>query len=161
MHDNYTTCPLCQNTLIDKIAHEKAEISSMYGKVSEEEYTALVAAGIKNEKRIEKKMKAHTLGEDVAYNIGSGMLNIGYSCVCSDCGFNYVIDFENINLLDPDVIETIKCTINRDLRLSVVQKLDSRIDTGERKVSNDTDKSVLQTLKESGVDVKVTGDTDG
>lgn len=74
--DNWGVCPQC------KVKANQAVVSS-YGKVSEEEYIALINKRVRaNEKQ--------TLRED--YEIGTdkdGIFEINYGCSCSTCGFNY------------------------------------------------------------------------
>lgn len=72
--DNWAVCPRCHK--------QYKEPESKYGKVSEEEYIALLSKP--------KESEAQNMRED--WSIGmdeTGELHVGYSCACEKCGFSY------------------------------------------------------------------------
>ena len=74
--DNWGVCPKCKETA-------EKNITSAYGKVSEEEYLA----ALNERKQIENNL---TLRED--YEVGvdiDGEFSVSYSCHCSKCGFKF------------------------------------------------------------------------
>lgn len=72
--DNWGVCPKCK-----EIAEKN--IASAYGKVSEDEYLAI----------LDKNKKVETsLREDYEIGVDSdGEFSISYSCHCSKCGFKF------------------------------------------------------------------------
>lgn len=72
--DNWGVCPKCKETAENKIA-------SAYGKVSEDEYLAILNTC--------KKIEA-TLREDYELGVDTdGEFSVSYSCHCSKCGFKF------------------------------------------------------------------------
>lgn len=74
--DNWGVCPKCKETA-------EKNITSAYGKVSEEEYLAT----LNKRKQIENDL---TLRED--YEVGvdiDGEFSVSYSCHCLKCGFKF------------------------------------------------------------------------
>ncbi len=74
--DNWTTCPNCRQLAETKVA-------SSYGKVSEDEYLAILEAkkSIKNEPTLREDYEMWT-DED-------GKFTVSYSCSCSVCKFHF------------------------------------------------------------------------
>ena len=76
--DNWGRCPNCH-----KLA-KQARINA-YGKVSEDEYLALVEAD---------ENKECTLREDYGvYTDEDGIFTIGYRCGCEVCGFHFTYKY--------------------------------------------------------------------
>ena len=80
--DNWAQCPKCEEAAVKENAKKAKELKSLYGKVSPEEW---------EEARVRLKQidyeEAYDLREDYEIGIWEGKFFVGYSGVCSRCGF--------------------------------------------------------------------------
>lgn len=90
--DNWGKCPKCLKKLEKEKERLKLEADDKYGKISKDEYLALLK-GI--ESSIPDGLKEYTLRED--YEIGTdehGWFEISYGCCCDRCGFKHKFKHE-------------------------------------------------------------------
>jgi hypothetical protein len=81
--NNWTWCPQCQSRREDGIKKQQEAVAASYGKVSAQEYLALV-------EQVKKPPEARrTLREDYEVGVHDANFEIDYSCSCAECGLTF------------------------------------------------------------------------
>jgi hypothetical protein len=77
--DNWTTCPMCAKKADDAWKAEQNRVRESYGKVSPEEYLAMVP--------VKQPIIGETFREDYGLGLRDGEFYVSYHGECTECGF--------------------------------------------------------------------------
>lgn len=79
--DNWTVCPQCKKKAEKDFKDEQKKVNESYGKVSADEYLAMLPIEIPN---VETDLR-----EDYEVGIIKGVFKVKYKSRCEECGFTY------------------------------------------------------------------------